>query len=92
MDLHIRDILKEFIKQDKLNDGIYLKKIEQYWHNHLSPMISDRTRNIKFSKGKLMLYIDSAPLRNEMINNKDLIISKINDHFQEAIVQSIEIY
>lgn len=88
MDLHIKDVLKKYIKQDKrIEDAYYSNKILEIWKNQFSESISKRTVSLKFHKGKLTVKVDSAPLRNELFNNREKIIQRLNEFLSEDIIK-----
>lgn len=91
MDLHIKDVLRNYIKKDKkIGDAYYTQKIKDFWKSKLSQSIISRTVNLHFTKGKLYVKVDSAPLRNELFNNRKSLMSKINEHLDEDVVHVID--
>lgn len=90
MDLHIKDVLKNYIKKDKVvGDAYYTQKIRDYWKNNLAESITSRTHSLLYSKGKLTIKTYSAPLRNELFNSREQIRSKINVYLKDEIVNLI---
>ncbi|HLU94235.1 MAG TPA: DciA family protein, partial [Membranihabitans sp.] len=67
------------------------KKIEKIWRETNMPYVVDRTRKVTFRDGKLMLFIDSAPLKQELFNSRDQIRDKVNKALDSDIVQEIVI-
>ena len=87
MDLHIKDVLKKYIKEDKkVGDQYYVGKIQSFWQDRFSESIVQRTQSISFSKGKLTVLVESAPLRHELFINRSKIIEEINTHLGSEIV------
>ncbi len=92
MDLHIKDVLKNYIKKDKaIGDAYYAQKIKEFWKSSLSQSITSRIHHISFKSGKLIVKTYSAPLRNELFNNREQLKQNINDHLKEEIVQLIQL-
>lgn len=89
MDLHIKDVLKQYVNKGSLQKGIYSQKIEAYWKANMSPSIVSRTRLVQFNKGILTLKFDSSPLKNELFNNRDRIKDLVNEHLQEKVVNVV---
>ncbi len=92
MDLHIKDVLKNYIKKDKVvGDAYYTQKIKEYWDSSLSKSITSRIHHISYKSGKLIVKTYSSPLRNELFNNREQLRKKINDHIGEPIVNLIQL-
>jgi len=92
MDLHIKDVLKNYIKKDKVfGDAYHTQKIKEYWKSSMSESISSRTHELTYSKGKLTIKTYSAPLRNELFNSREQLRVKINAHLGEEIVNVINL-
>jgi len=92
MDLHIKDVLKQYIKKDKaIGDAYYTQKIRAHLNESLAQSVTSRIHDLKFKKGKLQIKTFSAPLRNELFNSREQIRKKINDHLGEEIVNLIEL-
>jgi len=91
MDLHIKDVLKNYIKKDrKVGDAYYTQKIKSFWNKEISQSITSRTSSIKYVNGKLYLKVTSAPLRHELFNNRQQLMDKINVFLDEDIVHVID--
>lgn len=90
MDLHIKDVLKKYIKQDHIiGDAYYAQKIRKFWLDILGESINARTAELSFNNGKLSARITSAPLRHELFNNRKQLIEKINEYLKEEVVYII---
>ncbi len=92
MDLHIRDVLKKYIKQDKrVGDAYYTQKINSFWKMELGDSINSRTSELRYKNGKLSISVTSAPLRHELFNNREKLIIRINAFLKEDIVHVIDL-
>ena len=92
MDLPIKEVLKKYVKSSKIENGFYAEKIRAYWFEQMSPSISKRTNRITVNKQKLSIYLNSAPLKSELFNNRDKLKSLINNHLGEEYIREIAIY
>ena len=76
--LSIKDLTKEFYEKDKIKKGLRDITIYETWKKISDIKILERTKKV-FTKGnKLYIQITSAPLRNELTNNKVSIMRKLN--------------
>lgn len=88
---NIRNILSSIASDPKYAGKLDEKKIEKIWRETNMPYINDRTRKVSFRDGKLILFIDSAPLKQELFNSRPQIIEKINKALEGDIVKEIVI-
>ena len=92
MDLHIKDVLRNYIKKDKkIGDAYYSQKIKTFWDAELSPSIVSRTNDIKYMRGKLCIKVNSAALRHELFINRKGLMDRINVYLDEDVVHIIEL-
>ncbi len=88
---NIKNILSSIAKDPKYAGKLDEKKIEKVWRETNQPYVVDRTRKVTFRDGKLMLFIDSAPLKQELFNSREQIRDKVNKALGADIVQEIVI-
>ncbi len=91
MDLHIKDVIKKYIKDEPIGDIYHAQKIRSYISKEMSPSISSRISSVDFKDGRLTLYVDSAPLRHDLFNNRDTIRKKINDFLDGEVVRLVTV-
>lgn len=88
---NIRNILSAITSDPKYAGKLDEKKIEKIWRETNKPYIVDRTRKVTFRDGKLILFIESAPLKQELFNSREQIREKVNKALESDIVQEIVI-
>lgn len=86
---NIKSILFSISKDPKYAGKLDEKKIEKIWRETNQPYVVSRTRKVTFRDGKLMLFIDSAPLKQELFNSRDQIKDKVNRALGADIVMEI---
>ncbi len=82
----ISDILKEYLKEKNLNQGLMENRAVQYWERMLGPSVARATRRIYMYRGTLYVELNSSVLRNELLMWKDRIIINLNNAIGEEIV------
>ena len=90
-DKAIRDVLKDFAKQNKITPGFYNSKVNLIWKTKMGTTINNYTRKVSLAKGTLYLKIDSAPLKSELLMSKQKIIDLINSEMKSDIVKKVVI-
>ena len=74
--LSIKDLTSEFYNSDKMKKGINEVEIESTWNKITSNQIQSRTKKLFVKENKLYIKVNSAPLRNELSNNRKVILEK----------------
>jgi len=64
-------------------------KLKEDWELLMGKTVARHTDNLKISDGKLYIYTNVAPLKNELSYNKMLLVAKINQHFGEDFIKDI---
>ncbi len=85
----LQDILKDFTAQKHLKDKLLDKKLEELWKNLYHNMAMYTTK-VQLKKGVLSVWISSAPLRQELMYNKEKIIQQLNKELKEELIRQIE--
>ncbi len=91
-DAPIKDILKQYVNQNNIDNGYHNAVVNKIWKEKLGPTINNYTKSIKLVNKKLSVKIDSAPLRHELAMGKEKIAKLINDEAGEELVVQVEIY
>lgn len=81
----IRDMLKLYRLEDKMDEH----KLVRSWEKVVGPMIARHTTNIYISNNKLVVSIDSAPLRQEMTYSASKIIKDLNAMVGAQVVDEL---
>ena len=92
-DKPIRDVLHEFLQSNsRVGKGYATVRIEEIWKNQMGLTIAGYTSKLYFKDGLLKVYLTSAPLKKELLMEKEKIINIINSEVGEELVTSVEIY
>ncbi len=85
----LSEIIRDFIKINKLEDGIDSAKITEIWEDITGHYISKATTNIYVKQNKLFVTINSALLRNEILLIKSELIKRINQNIGREFINDI---
>jgi len=92
-DKNIKEVMGLFlIKNPKIANGISHKSIQDIWKSEMGDVINGYTDRITFKDGTLKVFLNSAPLKREMLNSKEKIIQLINAAAQTNLVLVLEVY
>ncbi|MCQ2335311.1 MAG: DUF721 domain-containing protein [Paludibacteraceae bacterium] len=82
MDIHdpqsITDLLSSFIRDNHLEQPYLERRIIEAWPSVLGNAVVRFTGDMNIRDGVLFVHIKSAPLRQELFNNRHLIVERLN--------------
>lgn len=90
-DLPIKQIIENLFKDKRLESKYIETKIPLIWQNAVGKYIADRTTKIYVKQGTLFVYLSSAPLKQEMMHNKEKVITLVNQKLESDHIKNIEI-
>lgn len=88
-DYTVGDIMKEFIKESKLEKGLDIVQVKEVWGSLMGPTILNYTSQIDFYKNTLYVTLSSAVLKQELVLGKQKIIDLLNKELQKDLVKEL---
>ncbi len=85
------DVIDRLLKAYGLEDGYYAAAIVTHWEKMMGAAIARRTKEVKLVKGKLIISLDSATLRQELSYAKATIAARINKEVMPGLVKEVEL-
>jgi hypothetical protein len=85
----ISDLLRQFIKENKLENGIDNVRIKEIWSDITGVYISKATTQIYVSNQSLFVSVNSSILRNEIMLIKSQLVQKINEQLGRQYIKEI---
>ena len=85
----LKDAIGEFLKVSRLSGKLAEQKVIDGWEKLMGKMIAKHTRQISISNKKLFLYLDSAPLKQELFYSREKLIKILNDEAGEEVIEEI---
>lgn len=85
------DVIKELLKDYRLDSKLKEINIEQSWEDVVGKMISNDTRDIHMEKGVLFVRVQSSVIRNELAYAADKIKDELNRMAGEVLIEKIVI-
>ena len=87
----MQDALRQFLKQSRLKSGIHAVQIEDVWEKIMGKTIAKYTDKIKIVNQTLFIESQVAPLKNELMYQKDKIIERVNEALGETVIKEVVI-
>ncbi|MFA8298980.1 MAG: DUF721 domain-containing protein [Hyphomicrobiales bacterium] len=85
------DVIKELLKDYRLDNKLKEINIEQSWEDVVGKMISNNTRDIHMEKSVLFVKVESSVIRNELAYAADKIKDELNRMAGEELIEKIVI-
>ena len=88
-EISIQDAINQFLQKSKLKSGIQAVRIEEVWEELMGKTIAKYTDKIQMINGTLFISTQVAPLKNELLYQKEQIITRINEAMGEKVVKEV---
>ena len=83
--------LQQFLKHSKLKGNIQALQIEEVWEELMGKTIAKYTDSIQIVNHTLFISTTVAPLKNELMFQKEKIIQRVNEALGEKVVRDVVI-
>lgn len=90
-ELNIGQAMDEFLKNSKLKQKVQALRIEEIWEELMGKTVSKYTDSIRISGQTLFITSAVAPLKNELLYQRETIIQRVNEAFGEKVIQEVVI-
>lgn len=85
----IGDVLKQFIKDNRLQAGMDKIDVRDAWKNLMGNGVNNYTTEILLKGSTLYVALSSAVLREELSYGKEKIIKMINEELRKEIITDL---
>ena len=85
------DALKAFLNKSRLKGSIQALQIEDVWEQLMGKTIAKYTDKIQIHGNILYISTTMAPLKQELLYQKDQIKQRVNEALGEAVVKDVVI-
>lgn len=82
-------IVSKIIKAYGLEKRMKEMDVLNGWPEMMGVAVSNRTTNLKINNRILYITMDSAVMREELLNGKQIILQRVNDFAGEQIIDDI---
>ena len=87
--MHIGEAIRRLLEKSRLRDGLQAARIEEIWEQIMGKTVAQYTSRIQLVQHKLFIETPVAPLKQELMYQKPLIISRINEAFGTVVVKEV---
>jgi predicted nucleic acid-binding Zn ribbon protein len=88
--ISLGDAVKKFLESSRIKNQIQSLSIDDHWEKIMGKTIANYTDKIEIRNKTLFIYTTVAPLKNELVFQKDLIIQRVNEQIgADAITEVV---
>jgi hypothetical protein len=90
-EISMAEALQQFLKKSKLKTGIQAMQIEDVWEKIMGKTVAKYTDKLQIVGSTLFVNTVVAPLKNELLYQKEKIIEMVNSELGEKIIKEVVI-
>jgi len=90
-EVSLQDAIKLFLQKSRLKTGIQALRIEDVWVEVMGKTVAKYTDKIQIINSTLFITTSVAPLKNELLFQKEKIIERVNDALGEKTIKEVVI-
>lgn len=90
-EISLQDAMQQFLKNSKFKTYIQAIQVEELWETMMGKTVAKYTDKIQIIGSTLFISTSVAPLRNELLYQKDIILQRVNDALGEKTVKEVVI-
>ena len=83
------EALKQLLEKSHWKPKVTELRMRDEWETIVGKTISRYTRSIALYGKTLTIYTDVAPLKQELLLGKEQLIARLNEYFEEKVVEEI---
>ncbi len=88
-EISLQDAIQQFLQKSRLKSGIQALRIEDVWEEVMGKTVAKYTDKIQIINHTLYISSTVAPLKNELLYQKDKIIERVNEALGEKVVKEV---
>jgi hypothetical protein len=85
----IGDAINEFLKKSRIKGGIQALQIEDVWEQIMGKTIARYTDKLQIIGDKLIITTTVAPLKHELIYQRDKIKQRVNEALGQKVINEV---
>lgn len=90
-EISLQEAIQQFLKHSRLKSDIQALRIEDVWEEIMGKTIAKYTDKIQVINHTLYITTTVAPLKNELLYQKDMILQRVNEALGEKLVKEVVI-
>ena len=87
--IKIDRLIKSYIKENKLEDGLENIEVNNLWYETMKNGVANYTTDLTLKNGTLYIKLKSSALREELSYGKEKIIKLLNEKLKQELIKKI---
>lgn len=83
------DAIQQFLKKSRLKGSVQALQITDVWEKIMGKTVARYTESIKIYGDKLYISTTVAPLKQELLFQREHIISRVNEELGEKTIREV---
>jgi hypothetical protein len=83
------DAIKQFLSKSRLKGNVLALQITEIWEKIMGKTIARYTDQIEIHGHSLYIHTTVAPLKQELLYKKDLIMERVNEALGEKLIREV---
>ncbi len=83
------EALKQLLEKSHWKPKVTELRMRDEWEAIVGKTISRYTRSLALYNKTLTIYTDVAPLKQELLLGKEQLIARLNEYFEDRVVEEI---
>lgn len=85
------EAIQQFLKKSRLKGSVQALQITELWEQIMGKTVAKYTESIKIYGDKLYVTTSMAPLKQELLFQKDKIVERVNEALGEKLIREVVI-
>lgn len=85
----MREAMQQFLDQSRIKGDIQAMQIEDVWERIMGKTVARYTDKLEIRSDTLVIHTRIAPLKNELIYQKEKIIERVNEALGKRIIRKV---
>lgn len=88
-EVSLQDAIKLFLQKSRLKTGIQALRIEDVWIEIMGKTVAKYTDKIQIINSTLFITTSVAPLKHELLYQKEMIMQRVNEALGEKLIKEV---
>ena len=85
----LQEAIQQFLNQSRLKGNMQALQVEEIWEKIMGKTIARYTDKIQLFGDKLVVTTQVAPLKQELLYQKDKIIQRVNEALGQKVIAEV---
>lgn len=90
-EVSMAEALQQFLNKSKLKTGVQALQIEEVWEKIMGKTVAKYTDKLQIVGSTLFVTTVVAPLKNELVYQKEKIIDLVNTELGQKVIKDVVI-